>query len=255
MTTLVQEEGAPDATAPTGAPLRLRYYKLRHIYSSPTAEARLVLDVPEWTIEPGQQVLVRGVSGSGKTTLFNITAGLMQPTQGTVRLGTTSLYRLSEAQRDRFRAQKIGYIFQTHYLLATLSAVENGVMPMAFARQLPRAQWRGRAIELLQQVGLADFIDYRPAQLSTGQRMRVAVARALVNRPQLVLADEPTAALDSESAAAVMDLVQQTCRQNDAILLVASHDPALLTRFDTVADLEHGELSIHNNSEVPVDAI
>lgn len=215
-----------------------------HIYHSPSQEARPVLQIESWHLNAGDQYLVRGVSGSGKTTLFNIMTGLLHPTKGGVRYDDTSLYSLSEAQRDRFRARNIGYIFQNHFLLNTMSAVENVEMPMAFARALPPAQWRSRASDLLTQVGLADRLHYRPAQLSTGQRMRVAVARALANQPGAIFADEPTAALDEGSSDKVMDLIQQTCRANNAILLVASHDPALTRRFTQFADLEAGHLRL-----------
>ena len=230
--------------------MQITFENLIHIYKSPTAEAHKVLDIPQWCIHPGDQILVRGVSGSGKTTLFNIAAGLMHPTEGTVWYDKTSLYGMSEALRDRFRAQNIGYIFQTHYLLNTLTAIENVIMPIAFAGETPRSQWHQTAQQLLEPVGLADFANYRPAQLSTGQRMRVAVARALANHPGLILADEPTASLDQASAEAVMDFIQATCEAHQATLLVASHDPALLDRFDQVANLQSGHLSFTESQPV-----
>lgn len=222
--------------------MQLRFENLTHTYQSPSLIAREVLNIPHWTIESGQQILVRGVSGSGKTTLFNIAAGLLQPTTGAVDYGKTSLYDLSEAQRDRFRARHIGYIFQTHYLLNTLNALENVMMPMMFAKTLPSSERRNHASNLLEQVGLGEHLQHRPAQLSTGQRMRVAVARALANKPAIVLADEPTASLDSEAADVVMDLIQETCSNNGSILLVSSHDPALTSRFETVVNLSAGAL-------------
>lgn len=222
--------------------MQIKLDKLTHTYNQPSTMAREVLNIPQWAIGAGEQILVRGVSGSGKTTLFNIVAGLLKPTTGTVTYGDTSVYTLSEAQRDRFRAQHIGYIFQTHYLLNTLSALENVEMPMAFAKRIPQSQWRSTARDLLTQVGLGEHLNHRPSQLSTGQRMRVAVVRALVNQPRVVLADEPTASLDEDSATTVMDLIQETCVANNAILLVSSHDPALTDRFATVVNLTAGEL-------------
>lgn len=230
--------------------MNLRYEQLRHTFRSPTGDARQVLDVPVWELAAGRQVLLRGVSGSGKTTLFNITAGLLEPTQGRVFYDDTALYGLPPGNRDRFRARTVGYIFQTHQLLSPLSALENVVMPMAFAREYPRTEWKKRARELLSTLGLADHLDYRPAKLSTGQRLRVAVARALVNNPSVVLADEPTAALDPDSAQVVMDLVQQICSENNAILVVASHDPVLSERFDRVVDLIDGQIQPEDRKPV-----
>jgi putative ABC transport system ATP-binding protein len=218
--------------------------QLKHIYHSPSGEARPVLNIPEWILSDGQQVLVQGVSGSGKTTLFNILSGLLHPTEGLVFYGDQSLYQFSEAQRDRFRARHIGYVFQNHYLLPELTALENVVMPMAFAGGVPRGEWRKRATEILDKMGMADHLHYRPAKLSTGQRLRVAIARALVNQPNVLLADEPTAALDAEMAQTAMDMVQEICAAHKAILIVASHDPALEKRFDTIVHLANQQISL-----------
>lgn len=220
------------------------YFKnLGHTYVSPQGEARTVLHIPEWQIANGEQILLRGVSGSGKTTLFNIMAGLLAPTEGQIAYDSQDLYALSPKKRDRFRAQMIGYIFQNHYLISSMSALENVVMPMAFAGKYPRSQWRDRAMVLLDRMGLGDYMDYRPAQLSTGQRLRVAVARGLANMPPVLLCDEPTAALDPESAENVMNFIQETCVEEKTILVVASHDPALNERFDEVVYLKAGEIS------------
>jgi putative ABC transport system ATP-binding protein len=215
---------------------------LTHTYAGRNLEARTVLDIDQWSLAEGTQALLHGISGSGKTTLMNIVAGLLPPTSGQVRLADQEIYALPEAERDRFRARHIGYIFQIHLLVPTLNALENVEMPLVFARELSASQRRAQAMELLDQMGLAEYVRHRPVQLSAGQRLRVAVARALVNRPSLLLADEPTAALDSENALIVMDLVQRICREQDATLLVASHDPALNERFERVVDLQAGRL-------------
>lgn len=216
--------------------------QLRYTYAAPGLEARTVLMIDDWQAASGAQILLRGISGSGKTTLLNILAGLLPPTTGLVRCGGQSLYALPEDERDRLRATTIGYIFQMHHLAPTLSALENVEMPLVFGRKLNAGARRARAYELLDSVGLRDFHRHRPLQLSTGQRLRVAVARALAAQPALVLADEPTAALDAESSHAVMDLLQESCRRTGATLIVASHDPALATRFDRVVDLRNGAL-------------
>ncbi|MGL4651726.1 MAG: ABC transporter ATP-binding protein, partial [Caldilineaceae bacterium] len=187
--------------------------------------------------------LLRGVSGSGKTTLLNILSGMLPPTAGQVWLDDEPLYMLSESGRDLLRARTIGYVFQSHLLVPTLSALENVEMPLVFARELGAAERRSRALAGLDRLGLADFARHRPVQLSTGQRLRVAVARALVNRPRLLLADEPTAALDPDSGVRVVDLLQSASREQGSTLIVSSHDPALNRRFDRTIDLHTGKLT------------
>jgi putative ABC transport system ATP-binding protein len=225
-----------------GDNMDVRVEKVSHTYAAEGLEARTVLDIDSWTVASGDQVLLRGISGSGKTTLMNVIAGLLPPTDGEVLLDDEAIYVLPEAARDRLRARRIGYVFQIHLLVPTLTAVENVEMPLVFARQHAGSARRARAQEILEEVGLGDFFKHKPAQLSAGQRLRVAVARALVAEPDLLLADEPTAALDGVTAATVMDLIQQSCRRRNATLLVASHDPELNPRFDRIVDLQAGHL-------------
>jgi putative ABC transport system ATP-binding protein len=199
------------------------------------------------------------VSGSGKTTLFNIAAGLLRPSSGQVVYTQAAgpaidLYALGEAARDRFRARHIGYIFQTHHLLPALTARENVAMPMVFAG-IDRREHARRARALLEAVGLGEYEQVLPRRLSTGQRLRVAAARALANDPAVLLADEPTAALDADAAARLLALLRETCARNQAILLVASHDPALVDAFDRVIDLRRGRLYPHDAPQAaPPDA-
>lgn len=229
----------PPAPPPAAEhPLRLTH--VEHIYRSAGLEARRVLALERWSVAPGTQVLLRGVSGSGKTTLLNILAGLLTPTSGTVEICGQRLLAMGEAARDRFRARHIGYIYQSHYLLP-MSALDNVEMPLAFMGQAPAAR-RQTALACLQRVGLADRVAHRPAQLSMGQRLRVAIARALVARPAILLADEPTAALDPQTAEQTMDLIQDVCREAGAILICASHDPALVARFQVQYQLQDGHL-------------
>lgn len=225
--------------------MSLRVEGLSHTYTSATGEARVILLGETWTLDDGQQVLVRGVSGSGKTTLFNILAGLLHPSGGAVYFGDLNLYAMNEAARDRFRAQSIGYVFQNHHLIPALTVLDNVMMPMAFARSGTSRQQRERAMTLLEQVGLADRAHDLPKRLSTGQRLRISLARALANAPRLLLADEPTAALDEVNTAHMMDLLQNACAQHNAILIVASHDPQIVARFPTLADLRGGALVWH----------
>ena len=215
---------------------------LKHVYTSPGLTERSVLDIPSWRVEAGEQVLLRGVSGSGKTTLMNILAGLLRPTQGEVIVDNYRLFAHSDAKRDRFRAGRIGYVFQMHHLISNLSAQENVEMPLIFAGNGDYIQRRRLARALLTRLGLAEFANHRPVQLSTGQRLRVTVARSLSTRPHMILADEPTAALDPYARDGVMEMLQEICREEKAILIVASHDPVLNRRFDRIVDLEGGKL-------------
>lgn len=238
--------------------MNIHVEQVYHTYAGRGIDTRTVLAIAHWSVATGTQVLLRGVSGSGKTTLLNVLAGLLPPTAGQVWLNEQMIYHLPEAQRDRLRALQIGYVFQIHLLVPTLSALENVEMPLVFAGVKAGAQRRRQALALLEKVGLADFARHRPVQMSTGQRLRVAVARALVNRPALVLADEPTAALDRAAGSAVMDLMQQMCSEQGATLLVASHDPALNARFDQVITLQDGQLLADAQAEaatVPVTEV
>ena len=218
---------------------------LSHTYSSSNLAERNVLSHVTFTLKAGEQLLLRGISGSGKTTLINILAGLLSPTSGNVTLGNQDIYAMAEAERDEWRRKTIGYVFQTHQLLPLLNAWENVAMPLAFAG-VSRGESKSQAVALLESVGLADHAANRPKQLSTGQRQRVAIARALINQPKLILADEPTAALDEGAAADALVLLQERCKKQNTILIVASHDPLLDGRFERVADLNYGNLVEHS---------
>ena len=192
-----------------------------------------MVDVPAFSMEAGQQIALSGTSGSGKTTLLNLIAGILQPDEGQVELDGKSISSASEAVRDSLRAQLVGYIFQTFNLLQGYTCLENVLLGMSFGGALDRS----RAIELLDHVGLSQRLDYYPRQLSTGQQQRVAVARALANRPKLVLADEPTGNLDPKNAAEALSLIRQTCSEYGAALLLVSHDKEVLNQFEDVRDL------------------
>jgi putative ABC transport system ATP-binding protein len=203
-------------------------------YSSPEGVRRSVVDVAELTLQPGEQAALRGESGSGKTTLLHLVAGILQADAGEVRVAGIEMTALREAERDRARAEHVGYVFQTFNLLQGFTALENVLLAMAFGRGVDE----GRAHELLRRVGLAERVDYIPSRLSVGQQQRVAVARALANRPSLVLADEPTGSLDPARAAEALALLRETCRESGAALLVASHDRDVLAQFGTVYDID-----------------
>lgn len=193
--------------------------------------SREVVRVDSFSVASGEQVAMRGESGSGKTTFLNLIAGILRPDGGEVRIDG-EMMGADEASRDRLRARKIGYIFQTFNLLQGYSCVENVLLGMAFGKGADRA----RAVELLKRVGLSDRIDYYPRQLSTGQQQRVAVARALANSPRLVLADEPTGNLDRRNSIEALRLIRETCRETGAALLLVSHDPDVLSQFEFTRD-------------------
>ena len=192
-----------------------------------------MIDVAAFSLDAGQQVALCGTSGSGKTTFLNLIAGILLPDEGRIELDGCSVSETSEAGRDRLRARTIGYIFQTFNLLQGYTCIENVLLGMSFGPGADR-RW---ASELLERVGLGQRLDHFPRQPSTGQQRRVAVARALANRPKLVLADEPTGNLDPASAAESLGLVRETCRENGAALLLVSHDRKVLGQFDNVRDL------------------
>ncbi len=206
---------------------------VRKGYVSPDGGRIEVLDVPQLTLAAGEQVALRGASGTGKTTLLHVIAGIVRPDAGSVRVAGEDVARFDEAARDAWRAQHVGYVFQTFNLLQGFSALENVALASMFAG--PAKVERAR--ELLERVGLAGRLDYLPRKLSIGQQQRVAVARALVNSPQLVLADEPTGNLDRANAEAALALLRETCSESGAALLVVSHDERVVERFERVLDL------------------
>ena len=178
-------------------------------YREPDGERLPILDVPRLELAAGEQVVIRGRSGGGKTTLLNVIAGLATPDEGGSSSTTTDVTRLPEAARDRFRARHIGFVFQTFNLLAGFTALENVLLGMTFTGQRSDPK---RATELLGRVGLGHRLTHKPAALSVGEQQRVAVARALVNRPVLLLADEPTANIDPAHQQQVIDLLREVCR-------------------------------------------
>jgi len=196
-----------------------------------------VLYVEQLTLPAGTRTVLRGRSGSGKTTLLNLIAGVTVPSAGTVRVDDTNVFALSEARRDRFRAERVGYVFQTFNLLSAFSALENVILAMMFARAVPKRLQRQRAADLLCRLDLSERLGHKPQQLSRGEQQRVAIARALANSPPLILADEPCASLDARTASEVLAMFLAVCRQDDKTLLIVSHDEAALEGADRVFDM------------------
>ena len=204
-------------------------------YPQPEGGSLTVLDVASMQIAMGEQVALIGQSGGGKTTLLHLIAGLLVPDQGSIRINGTELTRLSEQGRDRFRAGTIGYVFQTFNLLPAFTALENVRLGMTFGHGRHET---ARAEELLDRVGLSDRAGYRPNQLSVGQQQRVAIARALAGRPKILLADEPTANVDPVSAETVLELIRETCREENVSLLLVTHDMRIAETFGRVEKLD-----------------
>jgi putative ABC transport system ATP-binding protein len=176
-------------------------------------------------VEKGEFTAIMGPSGSGKSTLLNLVAGVDRPTSGTVVVGGTDLGKLGEAGLARFRRDHIGFVFQFFYLLPNLTALENVLIPAQLKGNSPN----GRAQELMERLGITEIANRYPARLSGGQQQRVAIARALINQPTLLLADEPTGALDTRSGEQVMELLGELHRDGQTVLLV-THDAKLATR-------------------------
>ena len=178
---------------------------------------------------------MRGESGGGKTTLLHIISGIVAADSGSIKLDGKELTQYSESTRDRIRADKMGYVFQTFNLLPAFTALENVRLGMTFAKKKMNA---ARAKELLNKVGLSDRMHYLPSQLSVGQQQRVAVARALANKPRLLLADEPTANVDPSNQKRIIDLIQTVCREESVAILMVTHSDEIANRFERVERLE-----------------
>jgi putative ABC transport system ATP-binding protein len=193
------------------------------------------------TIRRGEFLAIMGRSGSGKSTLLNLLGCLDRPTAGSVWLDGVEVTRLPERHLPPFRLQKIGFVFQAHNLVPSLTALENVALPLRYVRPaLPDALARAR--EALRAVGLADRLHHRPAELSGGQQQRVAIARALVNNPALVLADEPTGALDSRTATELLGLLRHLCRERGQTFVIVTHDPIVGQNCDRVIEMVDGRI-------------
>ena len=193
------------------------------------------------TLEKGQAAAITGPSGSGKSTLLHLVGTLDRPSSGQIVLEGREIHSLEEDDLARFRNRTIGFIFQNHHLLPQYSVLENVLVPtLPFGAE---GDAKARAEELLGRVGLADRLEHRPAMLSGGERQRVAVARALIHRPAVMLCDEPTGSLDQESAGEVADLLFELHREEENVLIVVTHNQALADRFEIRHELRAGRFS------------
>jgi ABC-type lipoprotein export system ATPase subunit len=204
-------------------------------YRDPEGGTVPILQVDRFAMKEADQVVLRGSSGCGKTTFLNIIAGILAADSGTVMFDNTNISKLSEGGRDRYRAAKIGYVFQTFNLLDGFTALENVRLGMSFGR---RHHDIDRAKSLLERVGLSNRMQHRPKQLSVGQQQRVSVARALANKPRLLLADEPTANVDPKNQQVIIDLMRSVCEEERVALLLVTHSEELSSQFSNVIHFE-----------------
>ena len=237
MTTTTDIQQAP---APSGAPAKIaaRAVDVTKIYGRGEAAVR-ALDGATVAIPAGQFTAVMGPSGSGKSTLVHALAGLDRIDSGLVVLGDTELSTLSERDRTLLRRERLGFVFQAFNLVPSLTAAENMALPLTLAGKKPDPAWLG---ELVQMLGLTDRLDHRPAQLSGGQQQRVAVGRALIARPELVFADEPTGNLDSRAGAALLAFLRNATRGLGQTIVMVTHDPVAAAYADRVIFLADGRV-------------
>lgn len=207
---------------------------LKKAFKLPDGTSLPILDIPEFHLDASEQAVLIGQSGGGKTTFLHCIAGITAPDSGKVVIDRIETTRLSEAGRDRVRAAKLGYVFQTFNLLSGFTALENVRLGMTFASGRHDLK---RATDLLDRVGLGERLHHKPGALSVGQQQRVAVARALANRPKLLLADEPTANIDPANQQTIIDLIRECCQAEGISLLMVTHSAEVAGQFDRVETL------------------
>lgn len=203
-------------------------------YREPDGSTLPILDIERFEIKDREQVVLIGESGSGKSTLLNVISGITTADSGKVTIAGTEIASMPEVVRDRFRAERIGFVFQTFNLLPAFSALENVLLGMSFSRKKAS---RERAKELLALVGLEHRLQHRPKQMSVGEQQRVAVARALANQPKLLLADEPTANVDVSNQETILKLLREACTQHEIAMLLVTHSREVASQFERVETL------------------
>jgi putative ABC transport system ATP-binding protein len=206
------------------------------------------------TVLSGEFLAIRGASGSGKSTLMNIVGCLDRPTAGTYRFDGQDVSRLSRKQLAHLRNQKLGFVFQGFNLLKRHTAVENVALPLIYAG-ISAGERTKRALKMLEMVGLSDRADHQPTQLSGGQQQRVAIARSLINRPQVLLADEPTGNLDSRTGAEILEVFKQLNRDLGQTIIIVTHDPAIATQASRQITVADGLIASDIATEQPAAAV
>lgn len=200
--------------------------------NTPCGTNLIIANVDQLSVKSGEQMLLVGPSGSGKTTLLHMIAGLLVPTSGTIQCDEVVLGDLSLKERDQWRAKNVGYIFQKLNLLEGLTVGENIGIAASFAGRKDKNKICKDTMNLLELVGLADKVNIKPNHLSIGEQQRVAVARAVINKPSLILADEPTASLDKANVLIVLELLKKLCHESNSKLLLSTHDQLVMSQFE-----------------------
>lgn len=218
----------------------LRIRDLRKSFVNSHKEVFKVIDINDFEIDSGQQIAVSGDSGSGKTTFLNLISGIIRPDSGNIFINETDITKLSESKTDRFRAKNIGYIFQTFNLLQGYTALENVMIGMMFSGRSDRKV----SENALAKAGLSGKFNSKPSELSVGEQQRVSVARAIVNSPGLILADEPTANLDTENSKIVIQLIKEICNEKNISLITVTHDPLIIENFRNVKNFSEINLTV-----------
>jgi lipoprotein-releasing system ATP-binding protein len=221
------------------SPDQLSVDDLRKAFASPSGEVIEVLRGVSLSVSPGEIVAITGASGAGKSTLLHLLGGLEAADSGTIRLGGFSITESRPSALSRFRGEQVGFVFQFHYLLPDLTALENVALPLMIAR-LNKSESLRRATEALTSVGLGARVEHRIGDLSGGEQQRVAVARALITKPKIILADEPTGNLDASIGNEIGAALVSYCRRQGAIVVIATHNEQLARLCDRVLSLKDG---------------
>ncbi len=229
----------------------LELINIRKEYRSPVEDRSVVvLNDISLKVSEGQSLAIVGPSGSGKSTLLNIIGTLDSPTAGRVLFDDTDLAKVNDSQLAKMRNEQIGFVFQLHHLLPQCSVLENVLIPTLVGEKVTsRKAFEQRAVGLLEHVGLKDLLYHRPSELSAGQRQRVAVVRALINKPKLLLADEPTGSLDAEASETIAELLVELNKSEKVTLLVVTHSNRLAERMGQVLAIEKGKLVKRKSGE------
>jgi putative ABC transport system ATP-binding protein len=198
------------------------------------------LDGVTLSIDKGEFIAVVGRSGSGKTTMLDLLGLLLKPTAGSLQIDGVETTRLSDSERAHMRARKVGFVFQEYNLLSTLNVLENVMLPRRYAKD--GKDGRARAIELIDRVGLSDRIKHKPTELSGGQMQRVAIARSMVNQPSLILLDEPTGAVDTETAQQLVDLLKRLNTEDQVTIVIVTHDTDIAAQANRQIRLKDGKI-------------